>query len=370
MFGNDTVLAVDYETTGVATHSDSVRAVGVGIANSTDSAYVDLQTISDSCRSSLYAFLNDKKLVFHNVTFDAAIYWKECGQMPNTEMCTSAAFRYLATEGWLAQSYSLKTAMIDILGWEEPNTEELYSWLKEHKLSKGEMWQAPADILGKYCAMDAVATFHLYEYFSTVVKDFPSLAEYMKEQFIPLSRLVVAQQFNGIHINVIKLRAYYESLHAKLDEALRSFLSHPDIRPHIDEYNGAIVDKLRANMPVQLTKQGKVSKLWERRVDKIAEAEQTNHFKITSKDQLIWLFYNKMGFKPTRFTEKGKPQVDKNVLPTLGEHGKAINDYNKVLKEMQYVRACLNMCDDNDVLHPQLKTPGTNTGRLSGGIQE
>lgn len=365
LFASDQVLAVDYETTGLQMHLDEHCAVGIGISNGVLGVYLDLVSMSGPDRAILYDFLNSRQLVFHNVVFDAGVYWKECGQYPQVAMCTSAMFKYLATEGWLGQQWSLKNAMVDILGWDEPNNIELKQWCKEHGRH---MSQAPVKMLGKYCALDAIATAQLYEYFLGFQKQFTALFTYMTQEILPLARLTVAQQFNGILIDTDKLKLYIDKLQATIDTIRVDFLTHPDIQPHVKEYNQSVVEALSQNMPEKFTKSGKISKNWEKKKAKIAEYEQVNHFKITSKDHLIWLFYTKLGYTPSRYTDKGKPQVDKNVLPTLGEHGKMVNEYNKLLKEQQYCKACLDLCN-MDVLHTMMKLPGTVTGRCSGGLE-
>lgn len=365
------VLALDYETQGLFAHQESRKAAGIGLSDGEVGIYINLLPLSAADKVPLYDWLQTKKLVGHNVTFDGAWYLKECGRLAPWVMCTSAMFKYLATEGWTGQRWSLKVAMTDILGWDENNTDELHTWLKERKLPLSEMWQAPVEILGRYCALDAGATHHLYQYFMRVLDTHPSLLSYMQKEFLDLSELTLIQQFNGIKINTEKLAAYAVDLTKKLNVIRAQFLAHEEVAPHIRTFNSLIIagwEQRLEEMP-QYTKTGKITKRYESLEEKIKQTkESADFFKVTSNKDLCWLFYEQMKYPVKRTTKKGAPSVDKNVLPTFGEPGKILTKYNEIDKELQYVNACLSTAEQG-VLHPMMKLPGTVTGRCSGGIE-
>lgn len=385
------VLALDFETQGLDAHSDQ-KVVGVGLSDGKFAVYIPtlIKDVGEMDADSITLFgewLGTKKLVGHNVGFDGTWYRKTFGKAANWIMCTQGMFKQLATEGWLGQSWSLKVAMTEILGWDAPNTDLLHGWLKEHKLKLGDMWQAPVVILGSYCALDSAATYQLYDYFSTFRSKFTALFDYHEEDFLGLVDQVGQQQLRGLRINRIKLMKHRTSLAMKLEELLHRFLENPLVADYIKEFNHNKYLELLSREPPQMLKDGKtVARRWEFWRERCTIARSTNFFKITSKQHLGWLFYEKM-FKchmdlergrasinvdgnlvSVRLTKTGRAPCDKNVLPMLGPVGKLVNEYNIVAKELSYVDACLQL-SPTSTLHPSFKCPGTVTGRLSGGLE-
>jgi DNA polymerase I-like protein with 3'-5' exonuclease and polymerase domains len=289
--------------------------------------------------------------------------------------------------------------MTEILGWPEPNTEDLYAWLKERKLPKGQMWQAPPDILGRYCALDTSATYDLYRYFETFYQRFPDLARYHREEFLTLVELTIQQNIGGLQIDRSKLIRYRTQLALDIDAAATAVLEHPDVKPCVELWNMWRAVDWWDRQPPKFNKDGKtVAKRWSNWKDREAVVTTTNHFNIKSKKHLGWLFYDNLcsvqvtkqpktgNNKPTfwdrgeaevtygenkftvHLTNKGGLPIDKSVLPQFGEVGKLLVKYNDLDKKLSFVNACLAV-SSSGTLHPNFKVPGTVTGRLSGGLE-
>ena len=396
-----TVLALDYETQGLGLYDDECRAVGMGLSDGKVSVYLPILDLTPALRGELYDWLQQRQLVGHNINFDGAFYLKECGRHANWAMCTSGFFRQIAAEGWYEQNWSLKTAMVDVLGWDEPNTADLYDWLKKNGLGKGDMWQAPVEILGRYCALDTAATFHLYEYFLTFEPRFPVLFDYHRNDFLTLVRHIINQGRRGIRIDRLPLMKHRTTLAQKLAQIEAEFRSHELMRAPMERWREANIEDWLAREPERLKKDGTPTVRWQAWKNREEEVRRGEGFSLTSKDHLAWLFYEnlyearitnpgapKAGRKKLTFREKGRGEVivdgerhellltdggklpvDRNILPFLGPLGKLLVQYNDVAKEMGYVDACLTLSAKDGILHPSFKVPGTITGRLSGGLE-
>ena len=97
----------------------------------------------------------------HNANFDSRIMDKFITTDYQLLCDTAIAYRMIGSED-NSMRHGLKSLSQEVLGWDEAYESELYEWLDTHNLKAKDMWQAPDDILGKYCAMDAQATLALY----------------------------------------------------------------------------------------------------------------------------------------------------------------------------------------------------------------
>ena len=128
--------------------------------------------------------------------------------------------------------------------------------------------------------------------------------------------------------------------------------------------------QLSAAASVQVkTGKGEVNKNWIKWNIKRQNAVGANFFNTDSPKQLCWLFYDELNYKVMSRTPKGGPSVAAEVLPFLDEAGRILMKYRKVRDERKFLTSLLNVQRDG-VLYPNFKIPGTNTGRLSGGIEK
>ncbi len=368
-FRDDPILALDYETQGLDFSDPALEPVGIGLSNGHDCLYVPILGMPSEVLGQFYGWLDKKKLVAHNIPFDGGWYLRQAGHHADWHMCTLAMFRYLSTEGWMGQRWGLKNAMVDVLGWDEPNTKKLDAWLTENKLKKGDMWQAPVDILGHYCCLDVGATFHLYEVLDKFRLRFPALFSFHADEFMTLAKLHIEQQMNGIKINRLKLIRYQTKLTLKMDTLNEEFCTHEDVAPHIETFNQSQINKWRDKEPPRFNQDGEtVSKRWEGWKAKEEYMLTTRHFNLNSKKQLGWLLFDCMGMESDKFTKTGQPVVDKKVLKKLGGLAKLVVSYNEALKELGYIKAVLTLSGRDGLLHPSIRVCSTVTGRCSGGL--
>jgi DNA polymerase family A len=111
------------------------------------------------------------------------------------------------------------------------------------------------------------------------------------------------------------------------------------------------------------------------------EVKELGLFSLDSPLQLGQLFYDVLGYEILVWTRPGegkepKASTDSEAMKGFGEAGKLYTAYSEVSKLLEMVTGCLehlvehadgHPCGDSGwFLHPQVKVPGTITGRLGG----
>jgi DNA polymerase I-like protein with 3'-5' exonuclease and polymerase domains len=411
-------LAFDYETDGRMPHEGG-RIVGVSFSDSRGSIYLPVP--DHAYLAELLSCLASIPLVAHNLFFE--MLWTK-HVAPELALCyracTYATYRHLANEGFIGQEYGLKAAEVDLLGWEEDNAGDLGKWLvenghiasyskeggpgyyltKDAKLArprKEMMYLAPTEILGKYGAYDADATWQLW----TMVLEpalcrFPALQDWVVQTYPSYIAILVEQYLRGVLIDTEFLADYREELGAKsltLDGDLRRMF-----REQMDIYNKAVVAELEAKEPPRYkkskpippeppkyTKKGEItnrwltwshlnergpsveqSKNWEDWLAKWVWAMTTEHFNFNSGDQRAWLFYEQLNYPIKVRTDTNKPGTGEDALLGFGEGGRLLLDLIQNEKEISSIGSLEEKVGNGSRYFPQLKVPGTHTGRLAG----
>jgi hypothetical protein len=404
------IVAVDFETKGNDySRFPEQHVVGVGFAWDKGSVYLDWTALTEAGQAQLLNFLlSHKGLIAHNVYFDGGwIYQMTGGQHPAWHTCTYGLYRQLAAEGFLGQVWGLKGAMIDLLGWTDTNETELDGWLVENGYvkqnkspQKGEMWRAPAHILGKYCILDAEATYLLFtKVLEPVEKKFPNLDYYHRTDFLYTVKLHIQQKIFGILVDRERLSAHNDYLLGEIERLHKEFLSHPSIVSHVEEFEGERLREFTETEParykkfdvgiepIKHTKAGKLAKSWvgwnarrekgpevsknwlnwQERYKRVLRGDDPSYkFNLRSGPQLRWLFYEKLGLIPSKETESGLASIDGQTLGTYKkDYLKPFLEAADYLKEQSYIQDYLDLTLDRPTIHPSYKTPGTLTGRLS-----
>ena len=270
-FGNETLLAVDIETTGLKATSDSM--VGIGIASFESIVYFDLA----SCSTAVWDYLlgwwlarPELELIAHNLNFDSAFLYASTGKWYNWKYDTQAMARQIMNEGHKGQKWGLKDLQVQLLGWEAKGDIELDHWLIEHrhitssykqdatteeliyqyeegklKVAKGNMCLAPPEILGYYCGLDVASTYQLL---AEVM--LPAIEKTSWEpQFLDYHQLFiinvyhhVKQQLSGITIDKPDLEKYREHLDNEVSRVETEFVTNPVIEAELIKF-----DQLKVN---------------------------------------------------------------------------------------------------------------------------
>ena len=405
------VVAVDFETRGndyslVFTES---YVVGVGLAWDKGSCYFSTDDLSDKELELLIKLLTEHKgLIAHNVYFDGGWIRRDFGQHANWLACTFGLYMQCASEGFEGQKWGLKEAMVDVLLWSDTNETELDTWLVENGYKKqnnaplkGEMWRAPASILGKYCVLDAEATYLLYtEHLLPIVKRFPKLGDYHHRDFLPHVLVHIDQKIAGIMTDRNHWQTYAAELELAIVDSAVQFRNHPLVKPHIYEWENTAWNNFLATEPAQYKKkktrqepprflkdgvtvsknwlkwdelerqpleESKVWQNWEAKRHRIELGIEPGYsFNLQSGDHLRWLMYDKLKHKVLLQTESGLPAIGEDALQSMGDVGQILIGRALKVKELSYVSDYIERVEHRSTIHPSFKMPGTVTGRLAG----
>lgn len=426
-------LVVDLETNGTQAHDPNQYVVGVSFADERGAIYVDVSNAQDLWKAILVELYKHKTpLIAHNVAFDASwmtrdlitalggwenTSWLDSDNMytkwtyHNWYVCTYAAYKHLASEGWENQKWGLKDLQVQVLNWESRGDVEIEAWLVENghtkgqgskkKADKGEMWRVPCSILGKYGCADTDSTWQFWEYvLKPLFERFSTYKWYHHEPFMSCVTMHMRQQLSGMQLDRKQLEIAQKVVSTRRDATLEEFFTHEKVVPLIREWNDQFIyesaDKeppkhkvvKLGEEPPRFKKNGEESPVWRKWKEKEAKADNpevsgrwlqweakhqevraTQHFNLGSPVQLRWMFYDKLGFDPIVYTkgENPQPSTGKDALIGFGELGKILKRYKDDVKLLQMIDAYLSNADSKDVLRVQLKIPGTLSGRLSGG---
>ena len=404
------VVAVDFETRGndYSLPDSEAYVVGVGLAWDKGSCYLSMHQLSETSIQQLTdLLLTHRGLLAHNVYFDGGWVKRDLGQHANWLACTFGLYMQCASEGWEGQKWGLKEAMVDVLLWSDTNETELDTWLVENGYKKQnnaprkeEMWRAPASILGKYCVLDAEATYLLYtEHLLPVVKRFPKLADYHRLDFLPHVMVHIDQKIAGILTDRKHWVGYATELERAIIESEYNFREHPLVKPHVDAWEKGALEgflatepprykkKKERKEPARYTKSGDVSKNWLKwkALEEEPPVESLNwkrwydkkvciefgiepgyHFNLQSGDHLRWLMYDKLKHKVLLQTDSGMPAISEDALQSMGDVGHILIGRALKVKELSYVSDYIERVEHRPTIHPSFKMPGTVTGRLAG----
>lgn len=405
------LVAVDFETRGsdYSLPYNETYIVGVGLSWDKGSCYLNPSELSDEAFQLLADLLVEHPgLLAHNVYFDGGWIRRDLGQHARWYACTYGLFMQLANEGWEGQRWSLKTAMTDVLLWSDTNEQQLDDWLVANGYKKSnnapmkeEMWRAPADILGKYCVLDAEATYLLMvEFFQPLLERFPNVLSYHQDLFLPHVEIHIDQKMHGIMTDPAQWSTHKAVLDAEIAAISHEIRSSSIASAFIYEWEKVKYLEFLATEPSRYLKQKErkepsqflkdgvtVSKSWLKwkAAISIPPTESANWakwnnrkaaiesgldedylFNLNSGDQLRWLLYDKLGNKVNLLTDSGKPAVGEDALKGMGQIGKLFIDRTTRAKELTYLDAYIEFTKARPTVHPSFKLPGTVTGRLSG----
>lgn len=321
---NAGTYAFDIETGGVGRSIDK-WVVGCSFACSSDIGYYIPTSVLESSpelEKKYKLLLADKSLtkVMHNGAYEARIY--------RTSRVSKTGFseRYFDTmlsahlldENFGKGLKDLAWLYTPFGGYDTP----LEVYKRENKIVE-DYSKIPDDILGPYAALDAVATWILYEKLSDKLES-EGLDSLYRKIVMPVRRVMTDAEVNGLTVDLE--RAHY-----------------------IDELCTKARGRLRE------------------KVFEIAGRE----FNINSNDQLSDMLYNTLGFTPLKKTKKGY-SVDKESIEYIAKQPDS--DIAMYLLDRSYVstmqgthvkQAIEFRWPEDGKVHTHYNSTGTVTGRIS-----
>jgi len=276
-----------------------------------------------------------------------------------------------------------------------------------------------SEYLCRYAAEDTYSTWLLYDKILKPALDkFKALDSFHTEYFTSLVEHIVVQQLVGVQLDLEQLSSH----EAKLSEAIllpaNRINSDLQVREAAAAFNDAMYKAFIKSMPTkfkppnpppkepakQFLKDGVTEtaayKNWKEKCEELRlappelttayrhwqvqrdeldlllasysnpmsiEHKETGLFCMDLNEHRRFFFYEFLKHPVLVFTDNDEPSTGGDALLGFGELGKIIGEYDEIRKELQFIESLKNVSDmEKGIYHPQLRVPGTHTGRLSG----
>ena len=214
----------------------------------------------------------------------------------------------------------------------------MYQWIEDYRKRNGILkdsfsWDMiPFDIMKDYAAMDAVATFLLFEKFENALVKNEKMHSVYKDILIPGCRFLIDAQDNGVPFDKQRLLKSTSLMQEDIDKAVASLYEYTEV--------------------------------------KTFEAAQGKDFNPNSTVQLRALLFDYLNLTPTgKKTGTGAHSTDAEVLGKLAEvHPvpKLVLDIRQKVKiKSTYLDKILPQLDRDSRLRTNFNLHGTTSGRLS-----
>ena len=344
-------VVVDFETNGAPIWDANFKVIGIGLAfyvyGSLQGFYIPVfeseqvapkqfKLVKSRSEYGLVRdvvnWLSGKSVITHNISFDGCIL-KQLGVTCNFFYDTMIGLHLLLPgETYIPKkdangqfirnpkngkfqmerrSLRLKWAMQNILGWPETNEKEVNDFIRKNKHKKGkDLWICPLDLIWSYGALDAIATFRLYESQISEMKELN--ANQIMRYLLDYCDILCDQTLNGTNFDRQAALLYASDLEKAITTAQETFM-----------------------------------KLSE---DKIAACEIVD-FNINSNKHLVKLFFDERGFgyTPIAFTENGDPEITKDTLRAYGRAGACLAAYKVKIKLKQFLDSYIEHSGDGKI---------------------
>lgn len=380
--------------------------------------------------------LESKKIIAHNFSFDGRFVKNFYGvDLIHSLHCDTILLAHtLNEEGpgfFFGKPFGLKEIAMAIqshIGIDvKSSANEEQQKLKESIKNNGgsttkenyEIFKADLEVLSKYAAADTDLTLRIYNHYSKQLEKEGLTKFFFEDEVMPLYKEVtIRMEETGVSLDMPLLSKSSQDIAKEMDKyadlVTRELLQDARVKKWIidrakEDYpptnRGNFVQKLIAHYDLDIQKSEKTGKytvnntqilsmpdheikpflvdgredmLSEKVVNQIClslwkEANDGQYFNIQSKDQLGEIVFGAMGFKPSSFTAKGKPQFDDDYIQELAkdyEWAKNLRIYNRLLKiKSTYIDRFL-YGQESGKYYPYYKQHATVSGRYGSDMQQ
>ena len=325
-------IALDSETTGLYPRDGYMLGISLSF-DGERGAYIDTDCFDEETERLLQELFHKKIVVFHNAKFDMAFFeYHFHFKFPRFE--DTMLLHYLIDENPGGHGLKQLTLKFTPYGdYEKPMYEWIDQYRKENGILKDQFnWgDIPFDVMKTYAAMDAMATFLLYEKFIKI-KQNPKLLWVYENILIPGTRFLIDTQDNGVPFDRKRLYVGQDAMQTDIDNAIAALYENEKIR-RFEEING-------------------------------------KPFNPNSTMQLRSLLFDYLGLTPTgKKTGTGADSTDAEVLKELSLQSdvpKRILDIRQKSKiKNTYLDKIIPQLDRDSRLRTGFNLHGTTSGRLS-----
>ena len=325
-------IALDSETSALYPRNGHI--IGISLSYEADhGAYIDTNCFDFRTEELLQELFDKKVVVFWNAKFDLAFFEYHFNfKFPVFE--DAMLLHYCIDEN--PGTHGLKQSVLKHTKYGDYE-KEMYVWITEYCKSHGVLkkdftWDnIPFDIMKDYAAIDAIATFILFDKFK-VIKENAKLRWVYENILIPGCRFLTDIQDNGVPFDMSRLKKSQKLMQVQIDEAIAELYSHKAIHKF--------------------------------------EAHQGKDFNPNSVVQLRTLLFDFIGLKPTgKKTATGQNSTDAEVLEELSQISEIpqliLNIRQKSKIKNTYLDKIIPQLDKDFRLRTNFNLHTTTSGRLS-----
>ena len=221
---NETIIAVDTETTGVDVYTDVIVGLSLTLPNADWHVYIPVDHVDCEQLSREYVLeglapvFNDESIgkVLHNAIFDIAMLRRHGFDLKGVAWDTMTAMHLLnenesdRTLGG-AGSFKLKDLAPKYLKTPADTFDALFGRNAQFK-------EVPLDLALVYAAKDTELTWKLYEFQRYHMAKIPTVLEYYQTVEVPLLYVIVDLEANGYILDLDFAKEYGEKLHMRAEE--------------------------------------------------------------------------------------------------------------------------------------------------------
>lgn len=361
------VFALDFEANTNKPQAEDLYIRTMAVSNDDCVVGVDFLGCNDEDWEWLWQWLPQQKLIVFNAMYDHALIHRTCNQLITPHVDLYVAFKKLGGKKKFTDSmatHSLKSAQVYLLGWQDKGNDEIKEYMKSNGLTWRDVREFDRDLLLRYNCLDADSTWELYQLFRGLVQDHQEgwgqfFGQWHREDCLTATMLWIEALSYGLPIDEVQLEAHRAECQEKKDSYLEQFMNHPKLKDGIASYNKNVVDTLKAAEPPKFRKDGQVTSRWSKWLDKVVEADRTNHFNTNSVQQLQWLLYEYAKIPPP----KDNLSTDAESLNSIGEVGQLLLKHRSMVTELKFAKQ-LAENNTSGKFYPNVIYPGTDTGRV------
>lgn len=302
-----------------------------------------VHVFTDSDHNDFAGLVSGHKLILHNgLVFDLPVLEKLWGYKHNGEVVDTLVLSRLfnpSREG----GHSLK------------------AWGETLGFPKGDFndWSKLSDEMVEYCKQDTAVTRKLYQVLAKEGADFSSESIDLEHR---VATLIAQQQKNGwlvdqrdAHMLLVKLQERRQELENEV---------HKTFKP---------IAKADKEIVLKYKKDGSLNAANLRWMDNWSDVVWGNfsritwqEFNLSSRKQISERLIA-LGWKPTKYTDKGSVIVDETVLESVEDipECKLISEYFLITKREAMLSNIINHIEDDDRVHGYVNSNGAVTGRMT-----